>query len=267
MLLPNVHCGFPDSLMLHWRACRYCLAIGDSSLLFSCKTAQITWFFCPHWQPPWIPQEGGKGAATSQLWGTVRHLRLKPLHFFVILSGQVRFYRDDNWLSTSIPLAYSYCKQPWKVATAPLPTIPWPLYSIPSSISTLDELSSKRVNNWIPSGNQTWQWKNPLKMEVYTWKKHLLTVDFPLLCLITRGSPHTFGALSWWKIVLSHDNHGFNHVSTTSPKSLALCSLAKSASEKKSFLLRPSRKHAEDIRQVMLSLDILYIYMYIFNMN
>ena len=82
--------------------------------------------------------------------------------FFVILSGQVRFYRDDNWVSTSIPLAYSYWKQPWKVATAPLPTIPWPLYSIPSSISTLDELSSKRVNNWIPTGNQTWQWKNPL---------------------------------------------------------------------------------------------------------
>ena len=49
----------------------------------------------------------------------------------------------------------------------------------------------------------------------------------------------------------------FNHVSTTSPKSFALSS--PNRHPKKSFLLRPSRRHAEDIRQVMLSLDI-YIY-------
>ena len=160
-----MHCGFPDSLMLHWRACRYCLAIGDSSLLFSCKTAHITWFFCLHWQPPWIPQEGGKGAATSQLWGTVRHLRLKPLHFLSFSRGK----SDSTGMITGLALRFH-----WPIRTAsnhgrsllprycPFSNHIWPLYSIPSSISTLDELSSKRVNNWIPSGNQTWQWKNPL---------------------------------------------------------------------------------------------------------
>ena len=123
-----MHCGFPDSLMLHWRACRYCLAIGDSSILFSCKTAHITWFFCLHWQPPW------------------RHLRLKPLHFLSFSRGK----SDSTGMITGLALRFR-----WPIRTESnhgrslLPLYqPFPDLCIPSPVPSVHWMSWAR-KGWI----------------------------------------------------------------------------------------------------------------------